>query len=556
MTTFIHILQSCFTGKQGNRVPLKKPWKICENLSISSQYNKPWTVRISPGIYCTRHQTNSYYRCNRTIGSMGDVLHRASDWFCWRLWRPIMVWMYQLFHLLRTPFAISLQNNKLWRAILINSSHLILEDKDCPSGYARIRIWGNPIGQLWRMVHQDLVFIDTVPTCLLKRYGKYWLSSPKSLRLLNVHADDCPERIHDPALDTAGEDMVTALICSEPTQSMKAYLSRKRFSHWPPENTIRQLARLPGLLTATGHKLSPDKDIEFRLSWSIHEVILVSSLPIWIKQGYWAFKNCLKNAKMRLQKTGSVPENNAEEGRSVISSYHLKTVLLWELEQPTIWQRECPFHVLMLLLERLASTLQPATNGTRPRFDHYFLTQCDLIESVPDDEISVTLRCITDIQEDPLAALIRAPVFPSEVYLGDYTPTHVYLDGPEEQEGAKEGEKLLALLRGLLKHGQINERINQMPAMRVDSGITSAPSRLSQNINCQGADQNSNDVTFQEIVIKLAQFLAQLNEHCSKKYHFYRMINAALPLRRPPCSLVKHLENMIDDHFTDVHTQP
>ena len=427
--------------------------------------------------------------------------------------------------------------------------------KDCPAAYVKVQICGDSFACMWSMAQQEHVFMDKIHTCIVERYGASWLSSPKTLLLLNPIAEYLEDRRHGPAVQTSSEDMVTALIYSEPAAGFKDYLSRKRASQWPPDSALKQLARLPALLTVTGHKLSADRDIEFRLSWSIGEVLLASSLPIWIKQGYWAFKYCLKNAKLRLQKTNVDPEDK-DEGRSVIGTYHLKTVLLWELEQLAIWQRECPFHVMTLLLERLAITLQSATDDARPRLDHYFLPRCDLLECVPDDEILFTLSCISAIQNDPLGALIRAPVFPAEVYLGGYQPNHVHLDGPEEQEGGKEGEKLLTLLNELLRyevkgHGHHCEiKMEDSQTMQADCGVTSLG--LPRNM----VDHSERKVEFDGIVSKLRQFLSQLDGNCWEKHNFYQIPNADLPFRRSPCSLVECFEYILSEQFTDECKDP
>ena len=468
-----------------------------------------------------------------------------------------MKWIFRRFGALCG--GCDIRNGILLNEYLENSNRLLLVDKDCPPAYVKVCIWGNVFVRKALMACQEHVYMDKIHTCMVERYGKLWLSSRKTLSLLNPIADFSDDHQHGPAVATSLEDMVTALICSKPAVGVKEYLSRKRAHQWPPDNTLQQLARLPALLTVTGHKLSADRDIEFRLSWSIGEILLASSLPIWIKQGYWAFKYCLKNAKMRSQKTRTAAENT-DEGRSVISSYHLKTILFWELEQPTIWKRECPFHVMTLLLERISINLAPATDGARPRLDHYFLPPCDLLECVPNNEILFTLSCATHIQKDPLAALIGAPLFPGEVYMGDYTPDHVYPDGPGEQEGAKEGEKLLHLLRRLLKyeikqHGHRCEtKMEDKQTLPVDSGITSL------GVHRQGFDQevdhSDTAVEFEGILSRLRQVLSQLDKHCWAKHNFYQRVNAGLPFRRSPRSLVDSLEYIISDQFTNKCRDP
>ena len=152
------------------------------------------------------------------------------------------------------------------------------------------------------------------------------------------------------------------------------------------------------------------------------------------------------------------------------------------------------------------------------------------------------------IQNDPLGALIHAPVFPAEVYLGGYRPNHVYPDGPDEEEGEKEGERLLALLNELLKYevkGHCEIKMDDSQTMQTDSGVTSLG--LPRNI----VDHSERRVEFEKIVNKLRQFLSQLDGHFWEKHNFYQIHDAYLPFCRSPLSLVEYFEYIILDQFTD-----
>ena len=81
---------------------------------------------------------------------------------------------------------------------------------------------------------------------------------------------------------------------------------------------------MPLLLVCTGPKISPHRDLEFRISWSIYELFLAIDMPLWVRQAYVAFKYTVK--KEMTERRGRVDK---KDGRSIISSYHLKNVLLW-----------------------------------------------------------------------------------------------------------------------------------------------------------------------------------------------------------------------------------
>ena len=179
-------------------------------------------------------------------------------------------------------------------------------------------------------------------------------------------------------------DLVPALICCQPLPCIMKYLSRERSAIWPTPKALAQIAATPGVLVPTGKKGSPTFPTEWRFSFSIQEICLSQKMPAWVKAGYRAFKYTIKHLlhalrvtvdstdeiiicrdpsarqllewmlsqykkyKARLQRTGSgdhqaCDDDMTEFDGSRICSYHLKTVLLWALEDPDTWVKQFPF---------------------------------------------------------------------------------------------------------------------------------------------------------------------------------------------------------------------
>ena len=55
---------------------------------------------------------------------------------------------------------------------------------------------------------------------------------------------------------------------------------------------------------------------------------------------------------------------------------------------------------------------------------HYFLPQCNLLETVADDELCLARQAIQDILLDPLNALLTSPTRPQEIY-GEVSPDYL-----------------------------------------------------------------------------------------------------------------------------------
>ena len=238
-------------------------------------------------------------------------------------------------------------------------------------------------------------------------------------------------------------DLVPALICLQPFSCIKQFLVRERTcSVWPSPSDLDQIATMPGLLVPTGRKGSPNIDTEWRYSFSVQEIYLSRRMPLWVKAGYRAFKYTLKHLshvlRVSLEYTdeevlyqdASVEElinrmtstygkyrtelelsnwgfrgNIANENESCFCSYHMKTILLWSLEDPETWQH-CPFRLMLRLLRQLEDHL---ISGILP---HYFNGDCNLFANVSGKELVLIRACVVEILNDPIAAICHTAVIP------------------------------------------------------------------------------------------------------------------------------------------------
>ena len=360
---------------------------------------------------------------------------------------------------------------------------LLREDKSRP-GYCRVEVYdgctllselADMKGELWP---------DTIGCCgawgCTDSDGEddvSWLSSSKLLQcLLSVHLHHPDKRINGPAGAMSREppperctdaDFVPTLVCSDPHPCMRLFIARLTRSAWPRPAAVRDLSKLPALVVMTGHKKSVRSDLEFRFSWSLHEMRLAEDMPKWVKQGYCAFKCAFK--RIHAKQCSSIDKG----GRSLVGSYHLKTTLLYLLEDkpPPSWSPESAFDIMIALAEKLNKYLQ------RPAWlPHYFDPSCNLLECVEEEDLQHARDVLKTILADPVTVLIQTPKDPKRLYYrwrDDVTSDDLLqsLKGLQEHAGRPEEYDHLHRLRHIL------ERIDDYRNWFVDRDIWRTPWR-------------------------------------------------------------------------------
>ena len=330
---------------------------------------------------------------------------------------------------------------------------LVLDKTNCPAAYCRVRVEGNiseltsAMGGAW--TSRDIVSKRKAKKCVIEREGKHWLSSEKSIQALLDVPPSRTQIIQGPAGSTfEGQwDSVPALICSGPLPEIRNFLKRPRGGPWPSKAVLGRIANMPAVMVAAGHKLSSEKELEWRYSWSLSELLLAEHMPVWVKQAYWAFKYTVKRMLANHKDKQAIghpvfrrlipmvykDSEPSDQVRSKLCSFHLKTTLLWELEEKEAWQDQCPFTLFLRLSRRLMDYLRI---GQLP---HYFLEDCDLLECVSSEDMTAALHCVEHIVANPHDSLVRAPEFACEVYGG---PDH-----EEEFSRYKHSNELTLLLK-------------------------------------------------------------------------------------------------------------
>ena len=280
-----------------------------------------------------------------------------------------------------------------------------------------------------------------VQQCVFIEGGRLWLHSQHTLEVIQISPI---EGISGPAGQADGgfTEYVYSLVCSGSHPAMVSYKERPR-KNWPSSALLDTLMEQPMLLVMVGPKDAQDSYLMFRISWSALEILLISSLPPWLKQGYVCFKYTFKSVLKSLRH-----KDSAREGRSQVGSYNLKTVFLRYLEEHPPQQEGSPIQLMLDLCQDLQHYL---LMGYLP---HYFMPECDLLRLVGKEEREYALQAVDQVIAHPLKTIIRSPSEPQAIY-GDHSPDdliHRFNDVSSLPSSPARREGLQRLLRCLDAH--------------------------------------------------------------------------------------------------------
>ena len=275
----------------------------------------------------------------------------------------------------------------------------------CPAAYSKLLITDL----------RGLKKYTEIGRCVHRSGGKTWLDTYRAVRELK----DYDETISGPAAQFQNErgtrDYVRTLVCNGPHPDMdQEFANRPR--QWPPAALISDLLNLPMLLVLVGHKLSPEFHLQARISWSHLELKLIQELPESVLQGYIACKYVFK--RFLKAHRGQNETDEGKETKNSVSSYYIKTTFLRYLEKTHPSMIISPFRLFLDLLHELNTYLKGR------KLPHYFVAQCNLLETVEEGELCLAKQVIDEILSDPLNALLTSPTAPQEIY-GEVHPDYL-----------------------------------------------------------------------------------------------------------------------------------
>ena len=183
-------------------------------------------------------------------------------------------------------------------------------------------------------------------------------------------------RVQGPSVETwgeyddtsqSGEDNVPSILCKFWPTSAGEWKDRPRHYGWPSQRDKEYIEQFGCHLVPIGHPLSAKKSLEWRLSFSIAERILVWSFNHTQLQCYAVMKLILKEY---------VKTECSEKHKGVLCSYFIKTFLFWEFERTdqSFWQITNISGCILSLLREFYICIQAGV------LRHYFVPRFNLFE--------------------------------------------------------------------------------------------------------------------------------------------------------------------------------
>lgn len=184
-------------------------------------------------------------------------------------------------------------------------------------------------------------------------------------------------------------DNVPALECKDgwPMQAERWRL-RKRISGWPSLVLTDFVTQKAFHVVPVSHPKSKNPVIEWRFSFSLAEKYLMLSLSKWQK-------NCYMLTKIICKK--------AFQGFKLLCSYHIKTMILWMLEEYSaeFFREDTICAMVILLLERLILQF------SRKRIPNYFIETCNLIDCMQREHVLACVRILSAVRNNPMYYLME-----------------------------------------------------------------------------------------------------------------------------------------------------
>ena len=340
-------------------------------------------------------------------------------------------------------------------------SCLDFRPEGCPPAYCKLQI-SDLHGLKESTVAGSCKWCDD--TCFEESDGVMCLNTHHAVRCMkDSFSGTHGEPVSGPASQDGEYDYVNTLVCSDAHPDLHHEFSSCTRGPWPTADMIKYLLRLPMLLVLVGHKLSPEINLQARISWSHLEYKLIKELPESVRQGYIACKYVMK--RFLKARRG---QNEGGNGRTFIGSFHVKSTFLHFIEKRPLSLIKSPFEVFLDLLTHLDIYLKVG------KLPHYFLARCDLLETVGKGERQLARLVIKEILSDPLKALLTSPTDPQQIY-GEVRPDIIavafqkFSDHPTCEQHRKHLSELLACIDERRRERFREQR--EMDGMRV-SGRT------------------------------------------------------------------------------------
>ncbi|KAK3093677.1 hypothetical protein FSP39_018820 [Pinctada imbricata] len=165
---------------------------------------------------------------------------------------------------------------------------------------------------------------------------------------------------------TVETDSVFCARLSSWPQDACEWITRHRDTQWPPRKVIESIASKGCMLAPVGHFDSPDKQLQWRISFNIAEKELVSNFSQLQILCYAFLKIFLKDSLYR-------------RTNDTLSSYHMKTIVFWCSEEDSDLANGKDMSKFLQIFGKCLLKLQSFI--VEKRIPNYFIRQRNMVNS-------------------------------------------------------------------------------------------------------------------------------------------------------------------------------
>ncbi|XP_071147327.1 uncharacterized protein [Mytilus edulis] len=204
-------------------------------------------------------------------------------------------------------------------------------------------------------------------TCCEDHNGKHYFSSALWKENILLDGEDRGQTIHGPCItDKTGDiDFAVSLHCKTWISSAVNWI-RRSSSSWPSHNVTQSIIQHGVLFVPIGVKGSPKEDIEWRVSFSVAEKLLINTFTHTQLMCYVLLKIILKDVIA-----------NDYECKDLLCSYFLKTIIFWISEElpSSVWKPDNLIPCFMRCFSRLVYCVEHSVCL------HYFIPENNMFEN-------------------------------------------------------------------------------------------------------------------------------------------------------------------------------
>ena len=238
-------------------------------------------------------------------------------------------------------------------------------------GFVRIRTLGK-LHYNWKCKKYDFSRTPTRDIGLRYFHLTPQLLTPATINFVTETLGALSESAHGPAMKVQSTspteppyDQVHCVWCPQWPEEAQEWLIRRRDNEWPTIQTISEVVQQGCHSVYVQHRACRNDKLQWRLSFSVAEVILLQS---------WTPIQQIVYHMLRFFAKTEIIQTDCPKEDEVLCTYHLKTLMLWTCEKKSSewWNSSSVIAISCELLKRLSECMK------RQYCPNYFIRKANL----------------------------------------------------------------------------------------------------------------------------------------------------------------------------------